>query len=71
MLRPQLNVCIQRVTERSDGQLNEPIVVTQLWRDFADIGDLEHHVVENGGGDPQQVSDTVTKRWIAGALEAS
>ena len=45
VLRPPLATCIARVSERESGLRAD--VVEQLWREFADMGQLERHVIEN------------------------
>ena len=68
ILRPTLATCIARGTARSRGELSDPDVIRQLWSDFAEVGELETHVMDVDDLDPQQVASAVTRRWQAGTL---
>ena len=41
VLRPPLEVCLERAAGRA-----EPAVLERLWHEFADLGELESHVVD-------------------------
>ena len=51
VLRPPLAVCLARETDRA--------VVEQLWREFADLGDLEPHVIETEGRSVAEIADAL------------
>jgi hypothetical protein len=63
-----LATCILRCAGRSDDQLGDPDVITQLWHDFADVGELERHVLHVDDPEPHQVAHAVASNWQAGAL---
>jgi tRNA uridine 5-carbamoylmethylation protein Kti12 len=46
VLRAPLPVCIERARQREREPLAKPEVVEQLWRDFADLGELERNAVD-------------------------
>jgi hypothetical protein len=43
-------------------------VIRQLWRDFAEVRELETHALEVDDLDPEQVASAVTQRRQAGTL---
>jgi hypothetical protein len=45
-------------------------VVEQLWNGFADLGELERHVIDNGELTAEQTTDLVAERLRAGTLSA-
>jgi predicted kinase len=54
ILRPPLEVALARAQGRSDEPLREPAAITQLWNGFADLGELERHVIDNNGQAPER-----------------
>jgi tRNA uridine 5-carbamoylmethylation protein Kti12 len=68
ILRPTLATCIARAAARSHGELSDPDVIRQLWSEFAEVGQLETHVLEVDDLDPEQVASAVTRRWQTGTL---
>ncbi|MFZ1996129.1 MAG: AAA family ATPase [Solirubrobacteraceae bacterium] len=68
ILRPTLATCIARATARSHDEWSDPDVIRQLWSDFAEVGELETHVMEVDDLDPEQVASALTRRWQAGTL---
>jgi predicted kinase len=46
ILRPTLATYIARAAARSGDELHNPDVITQLWHQFADVNELERHVIE-------------------------
>ena len=66
VLRAPLEICINRAADRSD-ELSDPEVVERLWRDFAELGELEHHAIEVGEAEPERVATLVADEW-RGAL---
>jgi hypothetical protein len=67
VLRAPLEVCLNRVADRRD-ELPDPSVVEQLWRDFAELGELERHAVEVGEAEPEQVATLVATGWRSALL---
>ncbi len=59
VLRAPLQECVWRVDEREGGPLADPEVVSQLWSQFADLGELGGHAVHVGGLDPAAAADAV------------
>jgi chloramphenicol 3-O-phosphotransferase len=62
ILRARLQTCIARASARSDGELSNADVITQIWNDFADVGPLETHVIEVDNMDPEEVATVVIDR---------
>jgi predicted kinase len=68
VLRPPLEVAIERAGSRSPGRLSQPAVIEQLWRDFADVGALEAHAIDNGALSAEETCELVARRLRAGTL---
>jgi predicted kinase len=68
ILLPPLATCIARATGRGGDELSKPDVITQLWNDFADIDELERHVVDVQDLDAESIADAVAGRWRGDAL---
>jgi len=68
VLRAPLATCQERARRRAREPLSEPAVVERLWRDFADLGDLEPHAIEVGEAGPAEVADAVAARLADGSL---
>jgi adenylate kinase family enzyme len=68
VLRPSLDVCIARVVGRASDRLGDPSVVEQLWRDFADLGHLERHVIETDELSVEETADVLASRLSDGLL---
>jgi adenylate kinase family enzyme len=62
ILRAPLQTCIARATARSDGELSNADVITQIWHDFADVGPLETHVIDVDDMDAEQLATVVINR---------
>jgi hypothetical protein len=43
-------------------------VVEQLWNSFSGLGDLDRHVIDNGGLTAELTAEVVAERLEAGAL---
>jgi hypothetical protein len=61
ILRPPLAVALERAAGREG--LGDPAVVEQLWNNFADLGDLERHVVDNSAQTPEETAAEVGTRF--------
>jgi predicted kinase len=68
VLRAPLAVCSARARERERVPLAEPAVIEQLWQSFADLGELERHVIDLDGQSPEEAADLVTEHLAAGLL---
>jgi hypothetical protein len=42
--------------------------VVELWRDFADLGSLEHHAIDSGGTSAESIAEEVAQRLREGLL---
>ena len=69
VLRPPLAVCEERVRARERGPLADSGVVERLWREFADLGPLESHVIETGSLTREAAADVIERRLEEGRLE--
>jgi hypothetical protein len=70
VLRPSLDVCIERSTTRHGSRLSDPAVIEQLWLSFADLGPLEQYVVDTGKQDADETARSVDERLRRGSLLA-
>jgi hypothetical protein len=43
-------------------------VIEQLWRSFADLGEVERHALDVDGRIPEEVADLLGRRLADGAL---
>ena len=68
VLRPPLEVAIERARSRSPDRLPQAAVIEQLWRDFADLGALEPHAIDNGALSAEETCELVARRLHAGTL---
>jgi tRNA uridine 5-carbamoylmethylation protein Kti12 len=59
VLRASAATCISRTADRPGRQLADPSVVERLWRDFADLGSLEDHVIDNDRSAPEQTAGVI------------
>lgn len=65
VLRPPLDVAIQRCRERGGDTLTDPEPIAALHRQLSHLGDLEHHVLATTG---HRAGDTL--RAVSEALES-
>jgi predicted kinase len=70
VLRAPLPVCLARVQSREGEPAVDAGAIERLWRSFADLGDLERHVLEVDGMAPERVSDELAERLSGGSLRA-
>ncbi len=42
--------------------LREPDAIAQLWRSFADLGELERHLIDNQGLSAEETTETLVKK---------
>ena len=68
VLRPSLSTCQARVQEREGAPPVETGVIEQLWRSFADLGELERNVIAVDGADPEQAADRLELALSDGRL---
>ena len=70
VLRAPLPVCLSRAEDRETQPLADAAVVEQLWRDFADLGDLERHAVDLKAENAGEAADLLAARLRDGSLRA-
>jgi thymidylate kinase len=70
VLRAPLEVCLARVQGREGKPPIDAGAIEQLWRSFADLAELERHVLEVDGMAPERVSDELAERLSGGSLRA-
>jgi predicted kinase len=46
VLSAPLEVCVARCVERRGAELADPAIVEQLWREFAELGELGRHAID-------------------------
>jgi hypothetical protein len=68
LLRAPLAVCVSRAASRERSQLADSTVVEELWRDFADLGSLEHHAIDSVGTSAESIAQEVAQRLREGLL---
>jgi hypothetical protein len=67
VLRAPLGVCVSRCAGRRGGELRDPKVIEQLWRDFADLGALDRHAIDAGGSIDESAA-AIAERLCDGTL---
>jgi hypothetical protein len=65
--RAPLPVCMARIRKR-EGVLGDPSAIERLWADFADLGELEGHVVDISDSGPAEAADAVERLLAEGRL---
>jgi tRNA uridine 5-carbamoylmethylation protein Kti12 len=68
VLRAPLDVCLARTGGRTSQALADPKVVEQLWQSFADLGELEPHVVDVGTMGTDEVAAFLARGLEDGSL---
>lgn len=68
VLRAPLAACVSRAASREAGQLADTAVIEQLWRDFADLGSLEQHVVDSDDRSAEETAEEVARCLREGLL---
>ena len=68
VLRAPVQTCVRRVDAREGGPLADPEAISQLWSQFADLGELAGHAVHVEGLDPEEAADAVAAALSRGAL---
>jgi predicted kinase len=68
VLRAPLSACRARAESRARAPLDDPAALEQLWRSFADLGQLEPHAIEVGDLSPADVADLLERRLQEGRL---
>lgn len=69
VLRPPLDVAVERAELRPSTRRADARVIDQLWHEFADLdGSLEAHVIDNGDRTAQETAVAIDERLRAGSL---
>jgi adenylate kinase family enzyme len=68
VLRPPLKVAVERAEGRTSSRMSDPAVIEQLWNDFADLGALEHHAIDNESQAPEETAELIAELLRTGAL---
>jgi len=66
VLRPDLETALDRARNRADTELKDVDAITGLYREFADLGELEPHAFDTTGLDAAQTAAQVRKAVAAG-----
>jgi predicted kinase len=70
VLRAPHDLCAGRVREREgDPELLQPRVLAAIGSEFDDLGDLEPHVIDVDGMDPERAAAAVSSRLAEGTLD--
>jgi predicted kinase len=62
ILRPSLDVAVARARDRAAEPLREPDAIAQLWQGFADLGELERHVIDNEGISAEETTEALVEK---------
>ncbi len=68
VLRAPLSLCAARVQSREGLPPVDSAAIAQLWESFAELGELERHVIDVGDKEPGEAADLVAARLSAGQL---
>jgi predicted kinase len=68
VLRAPLSVCAARVQSREGLPPIDPGAIAQLWESFADLGELERHVLDVSDRDPDEAADLIARSLADGRL---
>jgi len=68
VLRAPLATCTERARGRGSAPLADPSVIEQLWRSFADLGELEQNAIDLDGEDAVEAADRIERRMAGGLL---
>ena len=70
VLRPPLDVCIERSRRRHRSRLSDPSVIEQLWSSFANLGPLERHVIDTDDRNAEETAVSIDALLRRGSLSA-
>lgn len=68
VLRPPLDVALERCSERGGDTLTDPEPITSLYQQLSSLGALERHVLRTDGHTPEQTLDAVIEAVQSGAF---
>jgi predicted kinase len=61
VLRASEETCLSRAATRSQDRLSDSRVIHQLWQEFADLDELESHVLDTEQAQPEQTADALAE----------
>lgn len=61
VLRAPLRICKTRSGACDKEPLADPLAIEQLWNAFAELGDLERHVIATDAAEPAETADRITR----------
>jgi hypothetical protein len=70
ILRAPLASCLARLRSREGAPGVDPESIEQIWRSFADAGELEPHALDLGDESPDEVADLLGRRLEGDLLGA-
>lgn len=62
VLRASKQTCLSRAASRAEDSLVDAEVVGGLWQEFADLGELEEHVLDTEQAQPEQIAKALADR---------
>ena len=69
VLRPSMDLAVRRARRQTDQAVGDPDVVRQLWESFADLGELERHVISiDEAEEADAIASRVGERFEKGEL---
>lgn len=71
VLRPDLETTLNRAQNRGTGELKDVDAITGLYGYFADLGDLEPHVIDTTHLDPGEAAAAVRRAVASGTFRLS
>jgi predicted kinase len=70
VLRAPLAACLSRVQQREGAPPVDASAIEQVWRSFANLGELERSALDVEGGDREEVAERIARRLPDGLLRA-
>jgi predicted kinase len=71
VLRPDLETTLNRAQTRGTGELKDVDAITRMYGYFADLGDLERHVIDTTDLDPTRTAAEVRRAVASGTYRVS
>jgi len=71
VIRPPLPVAVERAAGRSPGRFRDAAVIERLWGDFADLGPLEAHALDNSAQSAEETVRLLAELLRLGGLDIS
>jgi predicted kinase len=61
ILRPPLEVCLERASSRPARRLADRAVIEKLWKEFDDLGDFDVVVIDNAEQTPDETAEQLIR----------